>query len=50
MSTRNRPLSKSKRKSLKIIPNTIMSAAMGYFWLGTQERVQNSHGKQAISV
>ena len=35
-----------KRKSPDIIPNTIMSAAMG-FLLGTQERVQH---KRAISV
>ena len=38
-----------KRKS-EIIPNTIISAAMSFFLLGTQERVQNSRGKRAISV
>ena len=27
-----------------------MSAAMGFFLLGTQERVRNSRGKRAISV
>ena len=27
-----------------------MSAAMGFFFLGTQERVQKSHGKRAIGV
>ena len=27
-----------------------MSAAMIFFWLGTQEQVRNSLGKQAISV
>ena len=26
------------------------SAAKGFFFLGTQERVRNSHGKRAISV
>ena len=36
--------------SLEIIPNTIMSAAMGFPLLRNQERVQNSHGKGAISV
>ena len=29
--------------------NYFKSAAMGFF-LGTQERVRNSHGKRAISV
>ena len=38
-----------KRKSPKIISNTIMSAAMGFF-LGTQEQVRNNRGKQAINV
>ena len=38
------------RKSHEIIPNTIMSAAMGLFLLGTQELTQNSRGKRAISV
>ena len=39
-----------KRKSPEIILNTTMSAAMIFFWLGTQEQVRNSLGKQAISV
>ena len=39
-----------ERKLPKIIPNTIMSATMGYFWFGIQERVRNSRGKRAISV
>ena len=38
-----------KRKSPYIITNIIMSAAIGVF-LGTQERVRNSHGKRAIGV
>ena len=38
-----------KRKSPELIPNTIMLAVMGVL-LGTQERVRNSRGKQAISV
>ena len=33
----------------KITPDYSKSAAKGFF-LGTQERVQNSRGKQAISV
>ena len=33
----------------KITSDYSESAAMGFF-LGTQERVRNSHGKQAISV
>ena len=37
MSTHNISLSVYKRKSPKIIPNTIMSAAVGFFILGTQE-------------
>ena len=32
-----------------MVPNTIMSAAMGFFQ-GTQERVRNSRGKRATSV
>ena len=39
-----------KRKSPKIIQNTIMSAAMGFSFLGTQEQVRNSRGIQAIIV
>ena len=48
MSTPNIPFSKlKKKKKIKLdYPN---SAPMGFF-LGTQERVQNSRGKQAISV
>ena len=38
-----------KKKSPEIIP-TIMSAAMGFFWGGTQELVRNSRVKRAISV
>ena len=26
------------------------SAAMGFFWQGTQERVRNSRGKRVISI
>ena len=33
-----------------ITPNYSKSADMGYFPLGTQERVRNSRGKRAISV
>ena len=50
MNTHNIPLSISKRQWLEIIPNKMMSAAMGCFGLGTQERVRNSRGKRAISV
>ena len=39
-----------KKKSPEIIPNTIISAAMGFVFLGTQERVRNSRGIRAISV
>ena len=39
-----------KRKSCEISQNTILFAAMGCFWLGTQEQVRNSRGKRAISV
>ena len=46
MSTHNIPFSVSKKK---ITLNYLKSAAMGFF-LGTQEPVRNSHGKQAISV
>ena len=34
----------------KITLNYPKSAAMGFFFQGTQERVQNSHSKRAISV
>ena len=47
--TYNIPLSRLKTKSPEIIPNTIMSAAVG-FLLGTQERIRNSRDKRAISV
>ena len=40
---------KIKKKHPKL-PNTIISAAMGCFCLGTQERVRNNRGKRAISV
>ena len=43
-------LSVLKRKSPKIISNTIMSAAMGFVLLGTQERVRNNSDKRSISV
>ena len=39
-----------KRKSPEIIPNAIMSAAMGLFLLGTQERIRNSHVERAINI
>ena len=35
-------------KETEIIPNTIISATMGSFLLGTQERVRNSRGKQEL--
>ena len=41
-------ISSIKRKSLEIIPNTIMSAATGFVFLGAQER--DSRGIRAISV
>ena len=34
----------------KITPDFSKSAAMGFVFLGTQERVRNSRGKRAISV
>ena len=43
------PLSNIKRKSPELIPNTLFSAVIGLF-SGTQERVQNSHGKRTISL
>ena len=46
MSTQNIPFSILKKK---ITLNYPKSAANGFF-LGTQERVRNSRGKQAISV
>ena len=39
-----------KRKSHLITPNIITSAAMGFFSLGTQERVRKRRGKRAINV
>ena len=39
-----------KRKSPEIIPNRIVSAVIGFSWLGTQERVRDSCGKRAIIV
>ena len=37
-----------KRQSPKIIPNTIVSAAVGLFWLATHEQVRNSCGKSVF--
>ena len=34
----------------KITQNYLKSAAMGFLFQGTRERVRNSHGKRAISV
>ena len=34
----------------KITLNHLKSAAMGFLFQGTRERVRNSHGKRAISV
>ena len=39
-----------QRKSPEIIPNTIMSAAIGAFWLGTRDRVRNSRDYRAITA
>ena len=39
-----------KRKSPLIISNILMSAAMGFFPEGTEERIRNSRGKRAIGV
>ena len=50
MSTHNTIINE-KRKSSEIIPITIKSAAMRFFFLlGAQEQVRNSCSKQAISV
>ena len=38
-----------KRKSPEIIPNTIMSGAMGFVMLGTQERGRNNRSERAMS-
>ena len=46
MSTHNIPFFNIKKK---ITLNYFKSAAKGFF-LGTQKRVRNSHGKRAISV
>ena len=35
----------NRKKSLLIIPNIIMYVAMGFFFLWTQERVRDSHGR-----
>ena len=43
-------ISNMKRKWPQIIPHVIMSASFMDFVLGTQERVRNSRGKQAIGV
>ena len=48
MKTHNVPFSIKKKK--KITLNYLKPAAKGFFFLGTQERVQNSHGRRAISV
>ena len=40
MSTHNIPLSMYKRKSPKIIPNTIISGAMGLFCLGLKSELE----------
>ena len=50
MSTHNILYQYKKENHPKLSKNTIMSAAMGLFLLGTQERVRNSRGKRAISV
>ena len=34
----------------KITPDYSKSAAVGFFFLGFQERVQNCRGKRAISI
>ena len=36
------PINIKKRTTPETIPNTIMSAAMGFLFLGTQEQVRNS--------
>ena len=50
MSTHIIPYTQKKEKTPEMIPNTIMSAAIGLVFLGTQERVQTSRGKRAINV
>ena len=49
MSTHNILLSIEKKKITQIIPN-YPNLRSSDFFLGIQERVRNSHGKQAISV
>ena len=46
MSTNNVPFSICKRKSAEIISNLQLLD----FFQGTQERIQNRHGRRAISV
>ena len=46
MSTHNIPFLNIKKKIIQIIPNLQLSNSIQ----GTQERVRNSRGKQAISV
>ena len=43
-------ISNLEKKITLIIPNIIMSAALGFFSQGTLERVGNSRHKRAISV
>ena len=50
MSTHNIPYQYRKRKSPDIIPNTIMSSAIGFFLLRTQERVRNNVGKGKAAI
>ena len=49
MSTHNIPFFNMKMKKKNTL-NYPKSAAMGFFFQGTQERVRKSHGKQAIIV
>ena len=46
MSTHNIPFSRKKENH----PKLSLICNYGYLFLGSQERVRNSHGKQAISV
>ena len=50
MSTTQHTIINITKKTPEIIRNTIMSAAMGFFLLGTQESVRNRRGKPVISV
>ena len=47
MSTHNMPFISIRKENH---PKLSKSAWMSFFFLGTQERVRNSHGKRAISV